>query len=160
MRRRILAACLVCSLGLSAALAPAGEPSQEHAAPGGIAALNLNAGRPWSTDPPLRQGMKAIRAAVARDLPAIHHGTETPEQYVALAATITGQVAYIVKNCKLEPAADAQLHRVIGELVAAAEIMRGTQANVARADGAARAVSALDAYGRYFAHPGWQALEH
>lgn len=160
MRRRILAACLVGSLGLAAALAPAGEPSHEHAAAGGTAALSLNAGRPWSTDPPLRQGMTAIRTAVARDLPAIHGGTETSDQYVALAATITGQVGYIVKNCKLEPAADAQLHRVIGELVAAAETMRGAQPNMARADGAARAVSALDAYGRYFAHPGWQALAH
>jgi hypothetical protein len=139
-------------------------PAQIHAheahevSPGVGLQLTLDHGRKWATDAALRHGMTAIRAAVARDRPAIHRGTQTAEQYAALAATITDQVAYIVKHCRLEPAADAQLHRVIGELVAGAEIMRGTQADAAPAEGAARSVRALDVYGRYFVHPGWKAL--
>lgn len=122
------------------------------------AKLVLNQGKKWQTDGPLRQGMSAIRAAVANDLEAIHAGSAKPEQYRGLAKTVETEVAGIVQNCKLEPEADAQLHLVIAELMAGAEAMRGGQAGVTPRAGAERVAKALNAYGEHFAHEGWARL--
>jgi hypothetical protein len=143
------------ALALSAPALAAG-PTHDHAPAG--AALELNQGARWQTDAPLRKGMTNMRAALAKDLKAIHANQASDAQYEALAAKLTGEVAYVVQNCKLEPKADAELHKVIGELLGAAEAMQGKEAGVARRDGAVRAVRALNAYGKYFDHPGWRNL--
>ena len=119
--------------------------------------LELDRGKPWATDVPLRRGMDALRAAFADRLTAIHAGTLAPGDYAALGAKLEGEVATIVAECKLAPKADAVLHEIVAELLAAADILRG-KAPGTPAAGAHRAVTALNDYGRYFAHPGWQPL--
>lgn len=135
----------------------AAEHAHEHGATAG-AQLELNQGKKWGTDEPLRQGMSNMRAALAKDLEAIHHDKASDAQYEALAAKLNGEVAYVVQNCKLDPKADAELHKVIGEVLAGAEAMQGKEAGVTRRNGAVRAVEALNAYGKFFDHPGWRNL--
>lgn len=118
--------------------------------------LQLNAGKKWATDAPLRQAMNDINQSMARALPLIHTNKFGNADYQALAATINQKVAYTVANCKLEPKADAMLHLVIGDLVAGAETMEGKTAD-SRHDGAVRVLGALKSYEGYFQHPGWKA---
>ena len=134
------------AIAFAAALALSGpvlaaDEHHHHGTEG--AKLVLNQGKKWQTDAPLRQGMSNIRAAVAS-------GTK-PQ---ALAGRVNAEVAYIVQNCKLPEDADAQLHRVIAELLAGADEMKGGHAH----EGAERVVKALNQYGRFFDHPGWRKL--
>lgn len=152
--RTALAASLAAAFSLPAIGA---EATHDHGTAAG-AQLELNQGRKWPTDEPLRRGMSNMRAALAKDLAAIHAGKASNSQYEALATRLTGEVAYVVQNCKLEPKADAELHKVIAEVLGGAEAMQGKEPGVARRDGAVRVVKALNAYGRYFDDPGWRDL--
>lgn len=159
MHARLLA--LVCT-GVSAALIAGTPLAAEHAHHdhGAPATLTLNQGSKWPTDEPLRQGMGRVRAAMAQALPAIHADKAKPQHYRDLAGSVQKQVAYIVANCHLAPDADAMLHLVIAELMAGADAMQGNTKGVAPRSGAIQVVQALDDYGRYFNHPGWQPLAH
>ena len=84
-------------------------------------------------------------------------GTLTPADYLALAANVDAQVATIVAECKLKPEADANLHLIVAELLAGAEAMQSKSASKLAA-GAVHTVQAINRYGQYFDHPGWQAL--
>lgn len=117
--------------------------------------LQLNAGKKWATDAPLRQSMNEINQAMAKALPAIHKDQFSSADYQALAATVSAKVSSAVEQCKLAPEADAMLHLIIADLMAGAEIMEGKSAQ-ARHDGAVRVLEALKAYGKYFQHPGWK----
>lgn len=117
--------------------------------------LQLNAGKKWATDAPLRQSMNEINQAMAKALPAIHKDQFSNGDYQALAATVSAKVGSAVEQCKLAPEADAMLHLIIADLMAGAEIMEGKSAQ-ARHDGAVRVLEALKLYGKYFQHPGWK----
>ncbi len=152
--RAVLAAGLAAAFSLPAVAA---EAAHEHATAEG-ARLELNQGRKWQTDEPLRKGMNNMRAAIAADLEAIRANQASDAQYEALANKLTGEVAYVVANCKLDPRADAELHKVIAEVLAGAEAMQGKDPGVARSEGAARVAKALNTYGEFFDHPGWRDL--
>lgn len=152
--RSALAASLAATFSLPALAA---EAAHDHGTAAG-AALELNQGKKWQTDEPLRKGMSNMRAALAGDLKAIHADKASDAQYEALASKLTGEVAFVVQNCKLDPKADAELHKVIGEILGGADAMQGKEAGVARRDGAVRVAKALNAYGKYFDHPGWRNL--
>jgi hypothetical protein len=139
--------------------AHAAEPAvhHEHEA-AGLSALKLNAGKKWVPDAPLRKGMAEIRSAVAADQEAIHAGKMSTAKYNALATKIDGQVVYIVRNCKLSPDADAQLHMILAEMAQGLDAVKGKDKTVNRRAGAERIAASLDAYGNYFDHPGWRAL--
>ena len=147
------AVALAFALAFAGPAAAAGD-AHEHGHGAGEARLVLDHGRKWQTDAPLRQGMENIRAAVARDVKAIHADKATPKQYEALADKVSGEVAYIVQNCKLPEDADAQLHLVIAELLAGADAMKADH----RREGVERVVNALNRYGEFFNHPGWRKL--
>jgi hypothetical protein len=100
--------------------------------------------------------MAAIRTAFEADHPAIHAGKETDAQYDALAGRIESQVESIVANCKLPPAADANLHLVVADLMQGVGLMRGSDPKKTRHDGAALVHGALAAYGKYFDDPAWK----
>jgi hypothetical protein len=151
----ILLAAITLALPLSA-LAAGAEHHDHGATP---AKLELNAGKKWATDEPLRAGMSAIREKVAAALPAAHAGKLAPERYDALAGEINAQVADIVRNCKLEPKADAQLHVVIGQLAESAEALEGKRQGQERAAGLVHAAQALNAYGKHFQHAGWKPVK-
>ena len=131
----------------------AGAADSQHA-------LKLDHGRKWATDPALRQGMSQIRSSLAQRLEAAHGDKLTPSQYRTVAGEISQQVAYIVRDCKLEPTADAVLHGIIAELLAAADTMNGKTPGTPPRTGFVRALDALDDYGKHFEHPRWVALKH
>lgn len=147
------------ALALATAGARAQHDEHEHAhgtATAAIANLKLDGGERWPTDASLRKGMAEIRAAFDADHPAIHAGKETDAQYEALAGRIESQVNTIVANCKLPPAADANLHYVIADLLQGVGLMRGQDPQRTRHDGAALVHGALRAYGQYFDDPTWK----
>ncbi len=159
MRQAALAVAVALAFAAPAAgpVLAAGEVHQ-HAGGAGELKLVLNQGQKWTTDAPLRQGMDNIRGALAKDVTAIHANKATPKDYEALAAKVGAEVAGIVQNCKLEPAADEQLHLVIAELMAGAEAMEGKVNGETRRAGAERVAKALNAYGEHFDHAGWKRL--
>lgn len=115
--------------------------------------LELDHGQRWQTDAPLREGMARVRQAVAdatRDADA-NGGLAAPSGQ-QLAAAIDASITYMVSNCHLEPAADANLHILIGRLAEAAALAR----QPAQSDQALPAMQeVLHTYPRYFDHPGW-----
>lgn len=121
--------------------------------------IELNAGKKWATDEPLRKGMGAIREQVAAALPAAHGGKLTAAQYEALGKDINTQLGDIVRNCKLDQKADAQLHIVIGELADGIETLEGKRPGKERASGVVKVAQALNAYGKHFDHAGWKAIK-
>ena len=156
MKARLMHVALAAALALGAFNAAAADTHAHEA--GASKALKLNVGKKWQTDAPLRKGMEEIRSAVAADKAALHAGKMTPAAYDILAKKIDGQVAYMVKNCKLPPEADAQLHLVIADLMQASEAMKGKGGKVTRKAGVEKVVAALAAYAKHFDHPGWRPL--
>jgi hypothetical protein len=118
------------------------------------AALELNQAK-WQTDESLRRGMENIREALFEHRHIFHGADDTGTDYGALAAQVTGEVAFIVQNSKLDPLADAELHKLIGQMVSGAEAMEGKKRGVTRRVGAERIAEALADYARLFEHPGW-----
>jgi hypothetical protein len=157
---RILVCCaaaLTASLAMVPALAQAQHEHMHHSSGATVAQLQLDDGRKWPTDPSLRSGMAAIQAAFDADHPAIRAGKETDAQYAALAGRIEAQVRAIVASCKLPPAADANLHYVVADLLQGVSLMRGEDLQRTRHDGAALVHGALLAYPKYFDDPGWKS---
>lgn len=118
------------------------------------AQLTLDNGKKWSTDGNLRQGMSRIRDALIAELPAIHSGKATAEQYRALAHKMNDQIAFMAKNCKLDQKTDAMLHLVLADIIAGSDAMTAQDGN-----GAEQIAGALDSYGTYFDHPGWHGVK-
>jgi hypothetical protein len=155
--RRLLAAGV---LAVAAGFAVSVQAAEAHGHDHGEATpvLKLDAGRKWETDAPLREGMTSIRSAVETALPAVHAGTFPDAAYARLGETVAGQIGYIVRNCKLDPEADAVLHAVIAELSVGADIVAGKAAAASRSEGVTHLLKGLDSYGSYFSHPGWKAV--
>lgn len=151
------------TLAVAAAAAPAtgtaaGPPAAHAHDEAHPSALRLNQGRKWGTDPALREGMGHIRTLVAPRVAAAHGGTMGAAEYAALAGKVEVQVAHIVSNCKLPPEADAMLHIVLADLTAGTDAMAGRTAGTTRQQGFVQVLSAIDAYGRTFEHPGFQPI--
>ncbi|MBL0142469.1 MAG: hypothetical protein IPP91_10335 [Betaproteobacteria bacterium] len=155
-RRNLFAATLVAALTLGTGFAAFAADSHQHAS-GEPAKLALDHGKKWATDAPLRKAMGELRAALAAKHESIHKGTLTPADYKMLGTTVEAKVATIVAECKLEPAADENLHIIVAELIAGADAMQG-KSKTAPAAGAVLAVQTVNRYGDYFDHPGWKAL--
>ena len=62
----------------------------------------------------------------------------------------------MITNCKLAPEVDEQFHMVLEQVLTGVSEMKAEQTQEA---GAVRIVTALNSYGDYFTHPGWQPLE-
>ena len=154
MKQTVLALAVALAFGGPALAA---NESHDHGHGSHDEKLVLNHGSRWPTDEALRHGMENIRAALVAERRAttrISH--PSPEDYAALAGWINDEVAGIVQNCKLEPEADAQLHKVIAQVMAGAEAMQGKEKGVSPRAGAAQVREALEQYGRFFDHPGWK----
>lgn len=132
--------------------AESGESHQHGHSEHAVAGLILNDGKKWQTDAALRQGMSEINNAVMKAADAYHHDALTQADANKLALKINEQVNYLIKNCKLEPKADATLHVLIGDLLGAAEKIK---AEPLSSKGMPRAVKAIMAYPEYFDHTGW-----
>lgn len=141
-------------LNVCAGSALAENHSHSHDA-GEPAHLTLNHGNKWAADASLRQGMERIRDALSAELPAIRDGKITAGRYRALAQKVDEQIAFVVKNCKMDQEADAMLHLVLADIVAGADAM-GEQGGGKAREGVEKIVRALENYGRFFEHPGWR----
>jgi hypothetical protein len=143
-------------LGTTAAIAATESHSHdEHATD--TQALRLNNGQKWATDAPLRASMVEISRAMAAALPVVHDGKMTAEKYAELGARLDAQVANIVQNCKLEPAADEALHVILAGLMHGNEVLQGKVSGAKRTAGVVAVVKALEQYGEYFDHAGFKA---
>ena len=95
-----LALSFLLAATLSTPLASLAAESHDH----GAAAshhIELNAGKKWATDAPLRKAMKEIKVSVDRTLPAAHAGKAQAADFDAFGQAVTAQIGYIVENCKL-----------------------------------------------------------
>jgi hypothetical protein len=149
---------LLLTIALTSPLAARSATEHDHA---GTEAhqLQLDAGRKWGTDAPLRQAMTAIRRSATQILPDAHAGKATVADYDAFGNAVTKQIAFMVENCKLPPKADAQLHLIVAELMAGAEAAQGKHGDAQRAAGVVRIARASNAYGEHFNHSGWTSIE-
>ena len=66
--------------------------SHDHGHGEGAPALQLDAGKRWATDAPLRQAMGTINNDMRQALPAIHEDRLPAARYGELAETVRGQV--------------------------------------------------------------------
>lgn len=148
-------AYLILAAGLASFAAQA-QQSHDHGHAGHPAMqLELEHGRTWQTDAPLREGMSRIRQGV---MSASQNGkSPSAAQAGQLVGDIERAVADMVARCRLAPKADANLHILLGRLLSAATKLK---ANPNAADGLPQMREVLDLYPRYFAHPGWQAVAH
>jgi hypothetical protein len=134
-----------------ATTAAADDHAHHHDASSKVALQRPPGGGNWHTDAPLRQGMETIHTALAAALPIFEQGELSAPAATTLAGAVTGQVQFMLANCKLEPDADAQLHILIVQMMSAAEAM---VADAASAEGVPKLHQALQLYGDYFDHPG------
>jgi hypothetical protein len=142
----------------AAALSPAILAATEHQHGHGEtpAKLQLDHGKKWKTDEPLRRGMTSIRETIHGAPAPLHKGTAKPEAYAEVASRVEADVGRIVKECKLPPEADAQLHLVIADVIAGADAMKGAKDAKAGRAGLIKVDGALKAYAKHFDHPGWK----
>lgn len=155
---RLLAGLFSLVLLVAGGAVRAAEHGPAEEAAHGPTRLQLNQGKKWETDAPLRQSMAAMRASMAGKLGAIRKGKLTAEEYQALGDKINAEVGTIVAQCKLAPQADAMLHLVIADLLGAAEVMQGKHKG-SQAVAARKALGALNKYGYYFDDPQWKSLK-
>lgn len=158
--RNFVSACftLLALLAMSADSLYAAEAHAHGEDAAGLAALKLDDGKKWATDAALRRGMTAIRRTLARA--PVHAGDAKPEAYAALAQKVDRELARIVAECKLAPAADAQLHLLIGEIMRGSDLLKQPQAGRHPREGVLTIAAALKAYGEHFDQPGWKPLGH
>jgi hypothetical protein len=122
IHRTLLTAALLTTfaIGAPASAAPASATPASHqfapARSGAPTKLMLDHGKKWATDEPLRRNMSEIRTALVAKATAIHHATLTADDYKALGSLVEAHVAKIVTECKLDPAADENLHLIVAEL--------------------------------------------
>lgn len=136
---------------------PATTLAEDHDHGHGVTELTLNNGEKWEIDAPLSLAMNKIRDAVEAQLDGIHANNLPQKKYNALANEVNNQIAYMIENCELEPAADAQLHIIIHDLMDAAETM---QSKADAQAGAVKVVGAIKNYSTYFNDPKLQPLQH
>ncbi len=141
---------------LAGTAAYASDHAHGHAHADTAQMLVLNNGEKWATDQALRDSMTRIRKSIDVNLPAIHDAKQTTP-YEALARDIDAQVANIVQNCKLEPAADEVLHAILAELIQGNDALQGKDPQIARIDGVKRVMHSLELYAEHFEHPGFEA---
>ena len=159
MKSYFFAALTVLSLAAAGpSLSASGAHDHDHGT--ASATLQLNAGKKWETDAPLRAAMGEIRQLMASSLHAIHENKMSAKAYDGLAKKVEVGVGEIVAKCKLPPAADAQLHIVVADLLTGAEQMAGKVKQAKRMDGAVKVIGALDNYGKYFDDAGFRPLVH
>ena len=98
---------LAMALSANAQAAGAADAHHAHEHGGAAATLQLNEGKQWPTDAPLRQAMGEINRALAKALPAIHRQQFADGDYQALAATVHDQ--FELKN----EASDLMYHLLV-----------------------------------------------
>ena len=155
MKSLAIALALAATFAIAPLPARAADP-HHHGPDASAASLKLDNGKKWGTDEPLRRGMASIRETVHGAPAPLHKGTAKPEAYAEVGNRVEADVGRIVKECKLPPEADAQLHIVIADVIAGADAMKGAKDAKAGRAGLIQVDRALTAYAKHFDHPGWK----
>ena len=156
----LLSALCMAVAGTSLAASPQVGHDHKHEQSAATKTLQLNAGKKWETDAPLRQAMANIRQEMAGALHDIHENRLSAKGYGKLAQKVEAEVGNMVANCKLGTQADEQLHIVIAELLGGAEGMAGKVKGGKRQNGAVQVIGALEKYATYFDDAGFKPIEH
>lgn len=157
--RRSVVGLLFGSMLVGAAMlaAPAiaqNEHKHDHAPATATAARTTVPAKRFATDDALRKGMASIASIVARPAKEIQEASLKGPAYLEMAGQVEEQVAYIIKNCKLEPKADHTLHEIIFDVNQSVGLMRRNSVEIQRT-GVLALNQALRNYAKYFDHPGW-----
>lgn len=138
--------------------APGHAPVHAHDEHGG-GSLSLSNGQQWETDEALRHGMLEVRVAVAMMTPAFESGQLNNAQAEQLSKAVQGSVNTMIEQCKLEPEADADLHGILAELPQGSAALEAAPLS---SEGlpALQEQEALETYGQYFNHVGWEVDGH
>ncbi|PKO88026.1 MAG: hypothetical protein CVU16_14735 [Betaproteobacteria bacterium HGW-Betaproteobacteria-10] len=161
MKQKILLTLLAFNMTIvGPALAATDQASHSHEHSNAAPTQQLNAGQKWETDAALRQSMSNIRQAMTAALQQIHENRLPTKDYDRLAKKVESEVGNIVANCKLAPAADAQLHLIVADLLEGAEQMAGKNKAVKRQHGAVGIIGALEKYATYFDDAGFKPITH
>lgn len=144
-RRRVLMLAVGLPIAAVGCSHFAGGHHGHHGEDGDRSALVLDNGRKWSTDDSLRAGMREIRTLVETS-PA------DPTAAKQIAAGVEDQVAFLIKNCELEPKADAALHVLITDMLTGAETLKEPAPSAA---GVEKIRGALEQYPEFFDDPQW-----
>ena len=145
-----IAAALLCSFGMTAAVNAAPQHGHEQHADHTAAPAQAPAQR-WTPDAPLSEGIR--RAYVAVD--ALRHyemGHMSAPMAVDRAGDVEEAVTYMFAHCKLAAEPDAALHGILVPLLGAAQALKAHPQDL-KAVAAMRA--ALSHYPQYFNDPGW-----
>ncbi len=156
-RSLLMVAAVAVALTGGAALAAGHEHGHDAGGGSAVSRLTLNKGKKWVTDEQLRGGMAAIRDETQAAVEPIHAGKYTPEQYAALAGRIEKQITDVIARCKLPPEVDAQIHLVLADFFTGTDAMKKEGD---RKQGVVTVIEALQAYPKYFEHPGWKPIKH
>lgn len=151
---RVHRGCLhwVLLVSLTVAASVGGSPSRAQAVAGDTQRprssaphqLTLDHGQRWPADAALREGMRRIRAIALWMQHAQADGPLSVRQSRAATASIEDSVAAIVDHPPRRGGMDANLHLLLGRVLAA--------------DGLPSLLDALELYPRYFADPDWQPV--
>lgn len=149
----LIALALLASAPLAFARAVQDAHAHSHEAHAATAAETPAPAQRFAVDAPLQAGMGKIRAAV-ESLGHHEQGHLDNPQVVTLATEVEAQVQYLIAHCKLDPKADAALHGIIGQLLAASRALKDKPADAAPV---ARLRAALADYPKFFDDPNWPA---
>lgn len=130
----------------------AAEHSHSANAEPGKTKLELDHGKKWMTDLPLRQGMEAIELLMNKNISAIHKKSLKDSDYKILGKDISTQTNNIFKNCKLSAEADQMLHRILAQILNAEQVFWRKNNTLSKHEAALDVMSALEDYKKYFDH--------
>lgn len=152
--RSLLALPALLTLALMSNPIAAQAPQHDHEPMQADEALDLK--RPdsgkWASDESLRQGMNEIHAAFRSHHADYRAGHYDADKAAELATTVEEAVNFMFANCRLPAEADAELHKLLAASLGAARTLRESEEPHR---GLHRLHRVLQAYPRYFDHPGW-----
>lgn len=122
--------------------------------------LQLNSGEKWAIDAPLGKAMGDISTAMRQSIGTLDEEQLSSVDLAPLASQVNDSVTYMVTNCDLPPDADAQLHKIIAQLMAGSDKMVGKNTDATPRDGVVQVLGALEAYDQYFDDPGYVPIAH
>ena len=115
------------------------------------AQLSLNKGQKWPTYKVLRTRMHDIHQLVEQNLERIHKGQMSDGEFQTMGGSIEGHINDIFKNCKLAPAADAQLHVILAKMIKNKDLLKKEKASSKQRHQAVEGImGGLKDYHKYF----------
>lgn len=156
MKNIVMSAAIMMILLITSSVIAGNDKHHHHGET--MAQLQLNEGKKWEADVPLRMAINKIRESISANHNAIHENRLSTKGYHSRAKIIEGEVSNIVKQCKLPSEADEQLHIIVAELLVGADQMANNVNPSKSRQGAIKVINALNSYGKYFEDASFKPL--